>query len=194
MRIERRGSFLVGGAWAIVLACGGSERNPVAPGGPSPATTALTSMGAVGAGASGNAAIHGTTVQGIKDEMFSFTALSIGNALAAKGQVAVHFLTFTNSEVTVHAEVTCLSVVGNRAWVGSQIRRFARDGEAVPARVGQPMIFSVMDVGEGEGATDLASLVFFPSASSSDLDFCNTRPAVPVLRPSTNGGIQVRSR
>ena len=193
MPIDRREFSLMCGALTLVLGCGGSERNPVAPVGASPAPTVLTSMGAVGTGASGNAAIHGTTVQGVKDEMFSFTALSTGSAFAAKGQVAVHFLTFTNSEVTVHAEVTCVSVVGNQAWVGSRITQFARDGEAVPARVGRPMIFSVMDVGEGGGATDLASLVFFPSASAGDFEFCNTRPAVPVLRPSENGNIQVKA-
>jgi hypothetical protein len=43
----------------------------------------------VGAGANGNAAIHGTTVQDIKDEMFSFTALSTGSAFAAKGGIQV---------------------------------------------------------------------------------------------------------
>lgn len=193
MRINRKPFSLMCGVLTLVVGCGGSERNPVAPRAASLTMTVLTSMGAVGAAASGNAAIHGTTVQGIKDETFSFTALGTGSALAAKGQVAVHFLTFANSEVTVHAEVTCISVVGNRAWVGSRITRFARDGEAVPERVGRPMTFSVMDVGEGGGTTDLASLVFFPSASAGDVDFCNTRPAVPVLRPSENGNIQVKS-
>ena len=191
MRINRKASSLLCGVSALVLACDGSERDPIAPRNVASTVTALTSMGASGAGATGYAEIHGTTVQGIKDEIFSFTALSTGSAFAAMGQVAVHFLTFTNSEVTVHAEVTCLSVVDNQAWVGSRITRFARDGEAVPARVGQPMVFTVMDVGEDEGATDLASLVFF--GSSDDLEFCNTRPAIPVLRLSTNGGIQVRS-
>jgi hypothetical protein len=105
------------------------------------------------------------------------------------GQVAVHFLTFTNSEVTVHAEVTCVSVQAIRPGWGRGHAIHARRGGG-DARVGQPMVFTVMDVGEDEGATDLASLVFF---GSDDLEFCNTRPAIPVLRLSTNGGIQVRS-
>lgn len=190
MRINRKSFSLTYGVLTLVLACDGSERDPVAPRNVASTVTALTSLGASGAGASGYAEIHGTTVQGIKDEIFSFTALSTGSGFAAMGQVAVHFLTFTNSEVTVHAEVTCVSVAGNQAWVGSRVTRFMRDGEAVPASVGQPMVFTVMDVGEDEGATDLASLVFF---GSDDLEFCNTRPAIPVLRLSTNGGIQVRS-
>jgi hypothetical protein len=193
MRINRKASSLLCGVSALVLACDGSARDPVAPRNVVSTLTAPTSIGASGAGASGYAEIHGTTVQGIKDEIYSFTALSTGSGFAAMGQVAVHFLTFTNNEVTVHAEVTCVSVAGNQAWVGSRVTRFMRDGEAVPARVGQSMVFTVMDVGEDDGATDLASLVFFTSASDGDLAFCNTRPAVPLLRQSTNGGIQVRS-
>jgi hypothetical protein len=191
MRINRKASSLLCGVSALVLACDGSARDPVAPRNVVSTLTAPTSIGASGASASGYAEIHGTTVQGIKDEIYSFTALSTGSGFAAMGQVAVHFLTFTNSEVTVHAEVTCVSVAGNQAWVGSRVTRFMRDGEAVPARVGQSMVFTVMDVGEDESATDLASLVFF--GSDGDLAFCNTRPAVPLLRQSTNGGIQVRS-
>jgi hypothetical protein len=140
--------------------------------------------------ASGHADIHGTEVQNIKDEKYSFTAKPEGALPSAKGEVEVHFLRFTGEEATVHAEITCVSVVGNQAWVGARVVRFILGGEEVPGDL--RMIFRVQDLGEANDVNDLASLVFFGFPPGGDLTYCNTRPSFPILFPSTNGNIQVR--
>jgi hypothetical protein len=155
------------------------------------AAAELPALVASGGMASGHAAIHGTTVQGIRDERYSFTAISTTPFPQAKGEVDVHLLTFSNLTVDVHAEVVCMSVVGNQAWIGTHVTHYTVDGQAVPSRLGGPMIFRVLDVGEGEGSTDVASLVFFPAAGG-ELSHCGSHPAFPLLRESTIGNIQVR--
>ena len=113
--------------------------------------------------------------------------------MLAKGQVEVHLLRFTGQEVMVHADVTCISIAGNQAWVGSRVTRFVQDQEEIPSFVNRSMIFRVQDFGEGGGITDLASLVFFPTPSAgADVTHCNTQPAFPILRESTSGNIQVK--
>jgi hypothetical protein len=174
------------------VACDGPAGAPVAP---NPASSAAglsadaSTLRVSGGSASGHADVHGTPVQGIQDERYSFTARSTDVFPLAKGQVEVHFRRFTGEEGTVHAEVTCLSVVDNQAWVGSRVTKFVFEGQEEPERLGTPMIFRVLDVGEGKGATDLASLVFFPPAGG-DLAHCTTHPNFPILRES--GNIQVK--
>jgi hypothetical protein len=151
------------------------------------AAGALTLRAVLG-GASGRAEIHGTAVQNIGDETYSFTAIPTGTSQLAKGQVEAHFVNFQGQQFVVHSNVTCVSVVGNQAWVGSRVTRFVIDGEDVAARIGGPMVFRVQDMGEGHGISDLASLVFF---GRDDLTYCSERPAFPILFESGKGNIQV---
>ena len=148
---------------------------------------------AKGGKASGSVEVHGTPAQNVKDQRYSFIAVSTGLHPTAKGQVEVHSVRFTGEEITVHAAVTCLSILGDQAWGGSRITRVVVDGQEVPGRVDQPMIFRVRDLGEGTGITDVASLVFFmPVGSDGDLVHCTTRPDFPILRESVIGNIQVK--
>jgi hypothetical protein len=142
--------------------------------------------------ASGHVTLHGTTVQNIVDETISFTALGSGDGNLGKGQVEVHALRFTGEELVVHADVTCVSVVGANAFIGSRVTRFVLDGEEQPIE-GAPMVFQVRDGGEGDDAIDQASLVFFGVPVGGDLTYCATHPAIPILRPSDNGNVQVKS-
>jgi hypothetical protein len=196
MQSNGKSLALACGVCVMALACDERAREPVVPNAvssavsPAAAIAELSSIG--GAKASGHADIHATLVQNVRDETYSFTALSTGTFPLAKGQVQVHFLQFTGEKFTVHAEVTCLSIVGNEAWVGSLVTRYVIDGQEQPERVGGPMIFRVQDTGEGHGATDLASLVFFGAAPGGDLAHCNTQPPFPIMRESTNGTIQVK--
>lgn len=144
---------------------------------------------AVGGSTNGHAEVQGTPVQNVRDEKFSFTAVADGTAPAAKGQVEVHFDRFTGEEIVVHADVTCVSVVGNQAWVGTRVTRFVLDGQETPGD--RRMIFRVQDNGDDAGSADLASLVFF-GAPGLDLTHCNTRQAFPLLRATTTGNIQVK--
>jgi hypothetical protein len=145
--------------------------------------------------ASGHAEVHATPVQNLRDETYSFTARARGLAPSAAGQVEVHALQFTGEQFSVHADVTCISVVGNQAWVGARVTRFVADGQELTGRVGEPMVFRVVDAGEGRGAADLASLVFFAAPGrpvESDLSYCDTRPEFPILRASAKGNLQVK--
>jgi hypothetical protein len=209
---RNRKLWLIAGLCTIALACDHAAKGPVAPTPGAAAASAVTGYGALasagdsgseplefdanaapkaaaGGSANGHAEVQGTPVQGIQDERYSFIALPDGNAPLAKGQVQVHFLTFAGMELRVHAEVTCVSVEGNQAWVGTRVTSFVRDGEEIPGE--RRMIFRVQDTGDDAGSTDLASLVFF-GAAGLDLTHCNTRQAFPILRASTTGNIQVK--
>jgi hypothetical protein len=185
MTSNQRFSALMCGLCAVVLACDGPAVEPVAPS-PAEASVLLTT----GWKASGHPVVQGTPVQNVQNQRYSFTAISTDASSAAKGQVEVHYVRFTGEEIMVHANVTCLSVMGEQAWVGAEVSRLVFNGAEMPDRVGIPMIFRVVDVGEGEDATDLASLVFFPPPGG-DIAHCTTRPDFPILREST-GNIQVK--
>jgi hypothetical protein len=179
---------------SLLLACDDPGREPLAPDSRDPlaASPAAAVGGAIssrGEKASGHADVFATSVQNVRHETYSFTAIPAGAAPLAKGQVEAHFLSFTGEEITVHAEVTCLSVVGNQAWVGGRVRRWVLDQTEVPEGAGRPMIFRVQDLGEGRVAIDRASLLFF--GMPNVLAYCNTRPAFPILFESRDGGIQV---
>jgi hypothetical protein len=142
--------------------------------------------------AGGRADVNGTPVQNILHETYSFTALAIEPRSHTNGQVQVDFAQFTGERFKVHARVTCVSTVGNAAWIGSEVTRFVVDGVEQPERIGGPMIFRVQDMGEGQNAADSASLVFFGVPAGGDLTYCSTRPAFPLLFQSMKGNIQVK--
>ena len=154
-------------------------------------TAESAALSGMRANASGHPVVQGTPVQNVLDQRYSFSAVSADPFPTAMGQVDVHYVRFTGEELTVHADVTCLSVVGDQAWVGARMTRVTVNGADVPDRVGAPMIFRVVDGGEGENAGDLASLVSFP-ASGGDITHCTTRPDFPILRESAIGNIQVQ--
>jgi hypothetical protein len=141
--------------------------------------------------ASGHADIQGFTAQGnFIDQRYSFTAVSDGAFPLAKGQLQAHYL-FDDQMIKVHATVTCVSVVGNQAWVGARAKRVVIDGQEQPQAVGAPFVFRVVDMGEGHGVRDLATFLF--PFVQDELAYCNTRPPVPpILLESRNGNIQVK--
>lgn len=86
-------------------------------------------------------------------------------------------------------EVTCLSVVGNTAWIGGIIRN-ARGG--LP-RDGTVSYFYVIDNGEGDNnAVDRASAVRLNDLAGEDQTFCNLRPLLLPASDIAHGNIQVR--
>jgi hypothetical protein len=86
-------------------------------------------------------------------------------------------------------EVTCLSVVGNTAWIGG-IMRNSKGG--VP-RDGAVSYFYVIDNGEGENAPlDRASAVRLNDRDGEDQTFCNLRPLLLPASDIAHGNVQVR--
>ena len=194
-RGTRSSLSLVGGLCFVAVACE-APRDPVAPPSASAAYNAAVVVApagaATGAMASGRADIHGTMVQGVRDETYSFVAISDDPSPAAKGHIDLQLVRFSGEVVVISADVTCLSTADDQAWIGSSVTHFAIDGDVDPSWVGRPMILRVQDMGEGVGINDFASLAFFPPPGG-DIAHCNTRPAFPVLRESGSGNIQVKA-
>ncbi len=198
---------LVVGTCLMGMACAQSTQAPTAPGAVATTVGGATSPAAHlgdfnepvlleenaprqparGGRASGHAEVQGNTVNNVREERYSFTAIPDGEAPRAKGEVEAHLFLFTGEEVVVHAAVTCVSVVGNTAWVGSRVTREVYNGEKVDFDL--PMVFQVRDNGEGAATVDDASLVFF---GTDDLTYCDTRPSTPRVRPTTTGNVQVK--
>lgn len=144
--------------------------------------------------ASGHVVVHGTEVQGVKDESYSFSARRDGSSPLATGILSGHFLRFDGQEIKVEAEVTCLAVADNQAWVGTRLTRLVRDGVDLSVE-GLFPIFRVLDVGEGQDAVDQASLLFFASKDTprfqDEMSYCQARPDFPKFFESANANIQV---
>jgi len=86
-------------------------------------------------------------------------------------------------------DVTCVSVVGNTAWIGGIIRN-ARG--ALP-RDGTVSYFYVIDNGEGEGSPpDRASAVRINDRAGEDVAFCTQRPLLLAATDIAHGNVQVR--
>jgi len=87
-------------------------------------------------------------------------------------------------DTTVHAEVHCLEVVGNNAWIGGTITRSSN-----PAQVGLGLdiLFRVQDNGEGAAhPPDMTSQLEWGAVPS-----CSTAPPLGLIE-WTNGNVQVR--
>ena len=87
-------------------------------------------------------------------------------------------------DTTVHAEVNCLAIVGNEAWIGGTITRSSN-----PAQVGLGLdiLFRVQDSGEGDTSPpDMTSQLVWGAVPS-----CNTMPPLGLIT-WTNGNVQVK--
>lgn len=144
----------------------------------------------VGGKASAHVDIFATARQNVVEQTYSLIAASAGEFPLAKGEFEGHALRFTGETVNIHAEVTCMAIVGNQAWIGLRITRATIDEQEVPGAAGTPMTFRVQDNGEGASAADAASLWFLGFAD--EIAFCNTRPTTNPLRTSTTGNVQVK--
>jgi hypothetical protein len=134
--------------------------------------------------------IFATARQNIVEESYSFTAAAIGEFPAARGQFEGHALRFTGETVDIHADVTCMAIVGNQAWIGARLTRATVDQQDVPNAEGTPLTFRVVDTGEDASVADGASLWFLGFAS--ELAFCNARPTTNAVRTSATGNVQVK--
>lgn len=89
----------------------------------------------------------------------------------------------------IHGTVTCLTVVGNEAWVGGTIDRAA----FTPVAIGSEFVFRVVDNGEGQGVLDLFSRVAFNQPAGTAAAFCETgADPIPLTPIERQGNVQVR--
>lgn len=151
---------------------------PVSATGPSAPATAASATGLVAsATGSGHIMIAG------ERRTFAFNAKK-----AANGSVTGQFqLNNRQQEVVLHAEITCITVVGNRARIGARITR----STSTATLPGFFSAFTVVDNGEGSSAPpDQLSLVFSSPAPGFDTFHCSTGFFLP-LNPVEDGNIQV---
>lgn len=122
------------------------------------------------------------------NQKMSFSALSTDAFPNAKGQAEVHILS-TLGLTDVHAEVDCLAILGNNAWVSGPVTKFRRDGQDIPFPPGFQMLFRVEDNDEAGTSVDRASLI----VSRLVAQVCRSRP--PLLLVASDGGnIQVSEK
>ncbi len=87
-----------------------------------------------------------------------------------------------------HGEVTCLTFIGNQAWLGG----FATSGVA-SAPPNNEVAWRVVDNGEGKNALpdDQISLQFFTGPAGFASSYCDATPAAPDLNDIEAGNIKI---
>ena len=141
---------------------------------------------------------HGSLRTGPADENSKQRQFSFSARKHADGTVTGHAVlinpAFTGenerSPYRLHVDISCLYVVGNIAVMGGMTSR-TNDPNLVDA-----VFFTVEDNGEGSGAQDKISRVFFwdddPDTVGDPQACLLTAPLAFPLEPIENGNIQVR--
>jgi hypothetical protein len=89
---------------------------------------------------------------------------------------------------TANGPVTCLTVIGNDAWVGATI-----ESSNDPTVVGLGAWWHVTDSGEGAGAPPDLTTFLGVGTLAATADFCASHPAYRFPFAIEGGNIQVRS-
>ena len=88
----------------------------------------------------------------------------------------------------VRGPLTCLNVIGNRAWVGGLI-----EASSEPSLVGWDMWFQVQDNGEGKGSLpDWTTLVGASPEAGAAKAYCDEAPEVRFPFDIEHGNITVQ--
>jgi hypothetical protein len=91
-------------------------------------------------------------------------------------------------ESRVFVKVTCMTVVGNEAWMAGYATQAG--GEA---NIGRPFGLRVVDNGEGAGAVDqMTRMIWEGGLGGGASDYCENMPTTHKLWPLAAGNIQVR--
>jgi hypothetical protein len=132
----------------------------------------------------------------VATEKYSFVALSTEPPppFAAKGEFELNLMTILGVENKAHAEVICLSVVGNRARIAARIRKLWVNNVQRPLPPGGLFNFwTVQDNGEGQGTPDMASLARFTINEAAARFHCAVGFMLESL-PIDEGNVQVSSQ
>ena len=172
---------LSSGLVLVTLACSESAvapRSQIALGDPSPAVSGVVES------ASGSA--H--RIRPLPDgELF---VLTFNAEKRADGTVTGYaHVDRKDLDLSFDVDVTCLSVVGNTAWIGGIIRN-PRNDLVVDGSVSY---FYVIDNGEGEAdPVDRASAIRLNDRAGEDIRFCTDRPLLLPRADIAHGNVQVR--
>lgn len=158
----------------LLLACdpGGQQERLVAP-----SLSADQGVAAAATGSGGFIAANGEL------RKFTFAAITHRN-----GQVGGQFeLVAGNADLVAHGTVTCMTVIGNRAWVGGTLDR---NSVGAPFTHGWWRAVDNSDTGE----PDQISLAAVANNPDGELNraFCENTPDAPPLITVTHGSITIR--
>ena len=174
----RTGIVGVLGVLAAVAACDGVNREPM-----EPALDAVAWAGSAHAGGFVTGSGHYTGQNGFL-RTFTFE-------VRTQSDGSVHGTFQLTSHVQppnrLHGTLTCLSIVGNEAWIGGVYDRATN-----PALIGTGFGFYVMDNGAGHGAA--ADLMRRHVRNQVPGEWCATMPDVsgsPYLYPIEAGNISI---
>ena len=162
----------MGPAWGILLAACGAD------GVHAPESTAVHSVTGVAARATGSAHF----IANGELRKFTFSAVT-----HADGSVSGQFeLVAGNADLVAHGTVTCMTVIGNEAWVGGTLDRNS---------VGAPFTHGWWRAEDQSpaGAADGISLLVVANNPGGSLvqAFCDDTPAAPALNPVIHGNISI---
>ena len=123
---------------------------------------------------------------------FSYNAMLHDNGL-----VTGHYqINLRSLDTVIHGPVTCLSVVGNRAWVGGIAEQIRSSNPGLAALEGNDMWFQVQDNGEGANdppdRTTSVGVTPLGGPPGQAQAYCDAMPAPITFRPIEEGNIQVR--
>ena len=133
------------------------------------AAMAAAPQGATGSRASGHVGFtFSPPVLGLASERYSFVALSTdAPTFAARGEFELLLSTATGFENKVHGDVICMSTVGNTTRLAARIEKVWVNNVQRPITGATHVIWTVQDNGEGQGAPDTASPMFFNNAANA---------------------------
>ena len=157
-------------------------------------------VSAAQAASGGRASGHSEIFRGVgathSEEQVSFIALaepSPTSPYGAKGQLQGKGVAFVSgvlvAETRTHAEIDCLRIVGNVAWLSGPVRRYTINGEDQNV-VGLQLFYKVQDNGEGNGSPPDAAPPLLNNGSAGPLCTFSDFP----LFQSVEGNSQVRAQ
>ncbi|MBC7894743.1 MAG: hypothetical protein H7066_04980 [Cytophagaceae bacterium] len=156
------------------------------------AQIAAAQQSATGSRASGHVGFNfAAPTLGLQSERYSFVALSTDPAtFAAKGEWEMMLTAASGVEQRFHGDVICMSTVGNTTRLAGLIEKVWINNVQRPITGATHVIWTVVDNGEGQGATDSASPMFFNNAANAQLHCTVGFP--PPQFPVQEGNVQVR--
>ena len=162
-------------AGLALLACSEAEQT----------TLSGPQLSAGGNGVQSSATGSGHYIAGDQIRTLAFSAVQYADGSASgEYQIDVHA-----SNTSFHVSVTCLSVVGNTAWIAGVIDW----SSGPPVLPGTVSYFYAIDNGEGSGAApDIVSVARINDRPEADEEFCTTRPLALPPRDVVHGNVQVR--
>jgi hypothetical protein len=123
---------------------------------------------------------------------FSYNAIRHGD-----GSVSGHYqINLRSLDASFKGPVTCMSVVGNHAWIGGIAEKVRSGNPNLAALEGNDMWFQVQDNGEGSNdppdQTTSIGVTPVGGPPGQAQAYCQAMPAPITFRPIEQGNIQVR--